>query len=989
MVKILQGGAQMNYDVDFNSKVDMNKHEARAEKAMDAVKRGDAFISQVKEDNDGNKHFFNVYGPTPDKLDHICNIFIDSSSLSSIFKAVAHGKLKSAEKKDINNQFEGSQTTIDYTDEPIMWVLKITKEKVYLDAYQRDEKKAFGDPAIENEWDKGDGVLQITEEKILEDNYLFYAMVFGKLRNHLEAEGLIDKLRELNKYSGAGILVSAIDEDNITARIVQGKSRPDLPCEMFLMGTVTCRPYLDEMIAGSRIAGLSMEDRIKAAENGDQDAMESLATAYLQGNETGQDLEKSFKWWKKLAEDGSVTAQYNTGLYYAKGCGVSRSFEKAAEWMQKAADNGDEEASNAVKAYKTADENLKKAHSGDAVAQAELSQLYMQMGNSLEQFGVDNDYEEAFKWAQKSANQGNVDGLYLLGLCYEHGRGTAVDYEKSNKAYESAAKKGHAPSQWNLACHYLRGFDGKIEEGLILAYQAADQGYELAINGLEESGNTVSKIKEFYEKPENVITLESTQYEGRADRCERIHEGDKLTYKIVKDKRGEDALELFYNYGSVGLVFKYAVGKIIALLKMNRIKLDITVQSCIPKSKRGARARIADVKLKMSLSEIKPETPEEKRARLEREQKEREALLERKRKERKAQLEKEREEREAQLEKEREEQEARKKAAEKMRKAYEERKRLEEETRKAEEEAKAKAEAAQKDWEEEVSKIKLIREDALTERLSAVEENRKNALAVAEEEKNNALFKCEKSIDETRKAISNMEEQLSALGFFAFGKKAELKKSIDAGKQKLQELETKKIDAVKEYEVRVSDINKKAATDSEDARPEIEKEYPIPDSPAEKERKKKEEEARLKAEEEARVRAEAQKRMEEAVLRREKSELDKLLSMWRNDSKRSPGDEEYLSRPNRDPSDFVDTVQIRLDIFDFYIRHEGQNLVTARNMITPLLEENHTLALGCVRDMSYEGYLEEYRGSNNVKTARLTPKGQKFLKDYHKFYGNK
>ena len=101
------------------------------------------------------------------------------------------------------------------------------------------------------------------------------------------------------------------------------------------MGTITCRPYLDEMIAGSQISGMTIEERIKAAENGDQDAMESLANSYLNGNETEQDFRKSFKWWKKLAEEGSAIAQFNTGLYLAKGLGVKRDFGKAVEWMEK------------------------------------------------------------------------------------------------------------------------------------------------------------------------------------------------------------------------------------------------------------------------------------------------------------------------------------------------------------------------------------------------------------------------------------------------------------------------------------------------------------------------------------------------------------------------------------------------------------------------------------------------------------------------------
>ena len=57
-------------------------------------------------------------------------------------------------------------------------------------------------------------------------------------------------------------------------------------------------------------------------------------------------------------------------MYYVKGCGVTRDFQKAAEWMKKAAENGDEDASEVAEMYGKATENLKKAESGDAAAQA-------------------------------------------------------------------------------------------------------------------------------------------------------------------------------------------------------------------------------------------------------------------------------------------------------------------------------------------------------------------------------------------------------------------------------------------------------------------------------------------------------------------------------------------------------------------------------------------------------------------------------------------
>lgn len=786
-------------NIEFNDKVDTNKREIKIEDAMDNVKAGNGAICQMKEMPDGTKRYFNVYGDVHDGWDHILNIFMDSSSFSPLIQAAVHGKLKKSERKE-NNEYKVSQTTIDYTDKAITWLFINTEEKIFLEAYQRDQKKGFYDPQIDEAWEKTNGSIEINGEKLKENKYLYYVFLFASLRNHLEAEGFIDQLRELNKYSGAGVLVSAEDEDHITCKIVQGKERPDLPCEVFLMGTITCRPYLDEILAGARISKMSFEDRIKEAEAGDTDAMEALAKAYLEGDDVPQDLEKSFYWWKKLAETGNAMAQFNTGLYYAKGCGVERDFTKAAEWMQRSAENGDEDAANAVKAYKAADDNLRKAQAGDVAAMAELAKLYTQMGDSLQQLDVDTDYQEAFRWAKESANQGNPEGMYVLALCYEHGRGAEYNSEEAIKAYKQAADKGHAPSQWNLACHYLRGFGDHVEEGLMLAYQAADQGYELAIKGLEQSGNTVEKLNDYYASEETRVSLEGTQYEGRADRCERIHSGDELTYKMAKDKMGKDALELFFRGGSVGLVYQHTVGKIIALLKLNRAKLKVTVRNCIPKSKRGTRARNADVTLNMILTEIKPETPEERAKRLAKEEADRKAAEEKRRQE-----------------------------AEERKKAEEEARRKAEEERKKREEALKKYNEEHDIWQSQCDALREKRDSYVVEKLA---EERKAIEDQIGKEKDTSVSSAQSIITEQSKRKDDAERLLGSLGMFKFGEKKTQKAIIEDAGNRISEAKAAIAKAEELYKSKKASVEVDARRKEGTFRNEAEKLYPFPAEPS-------------------------------------------------------------------------------------------------------------------------------------------------------------
>ena len=182
---------------------------------------------------------------------------------------------------------------------------------------------------------------------------------------------------------------------------------------------------------------LDIDEQIAAAEEGDEDAMEALAQIYLNGDEDQDiepDLVKCVYWLTKLAEIGNATAMFNLGLHYAKGYGVKRNFAKAIEWMEKAAEAGDEDAPETRDRYRKLANAEKKAASGDAQAQADLAHRLMELGTSLSQAGVGNDFTESVKWAKLASAQNNADAMWVLALAYEHGRGvrrnidTALSY---------------------------------------------------------------------------------------------------------------------------------------------------------------------------------------------------------------------------------------------------------------------------------------------------------------------------------------------------------------------------------------------------------------------------------------------------------------------------------------------------------------------------------------------------------------------------------
>jgi hypothetical protein len=57
--------------------------------------------------------------------------------------------------------------------------------------------------------------------------------------------------------------------------------------------------------------------------------------------------------------------------------------------------------------------------------------------------------EEMFRWAQKSASQGERDGFYRLAVCYRYGRGCERSVERAKENYLGAAELGRMLSMYS------------------------------------------------------------------------------------------------------------------------------------------------------------------------------------------------------------------------------------------------------------------------------------------------------------------------------------------------------------------------------------------------------------------------------------------------------------------------------------------------------------------------------------------------------------
>ena len=94
------------------------------------------------------------------------------------------------------------------------------------------------------------------------------------------------------------------------------------------------------------------------------------------------------------------------------------------------------------------------ADAGDADAQAFYA--FVLSASELE--------EEAVAYYQKSAAQGNLEGIYGLAGKFSQGEGVKKDQAQAWKLYHSAAAKGHQGSIIVIASAYMLGGYGLTEE---------------------------------------------------------------------------------------------------------------------------------------------------------------------------------------------------------------------------------------------------------------------------------------------------------------------------------------------------------------------------------------------------------------------------------------------------------------------------------------------------------------------------------------------
>jgi hypothetical protein len=105
--------------------------------------------------------------------------------------------------------------------------------------------------------------------------------------------------------------------------------------------------------------------------------------------------------------------------------------------------------------------------------------------------GVEQDLEEAARWYNLAALQGNPDGEFYLGRCYSRGDGVPKDDSKAAFWYRKSAMEGNPDAQFQLGQSYE--LHEGVEQSSVKAYMWLNLS---AINGNEKARESRDAIAE-------------------------------------------------------------------------------------------------------------------------------------------------------------------------------------------------------------------------------------------------------------------------------------------------------------------------------------------------------------------------------------------------------------------------------------------------------------------------------------------------------------
>ena len=182
-----------------------------------------------------------------------------------------------------------------------------------------------------------------------------------------------------------------------------------------------------------------------------------LGKIYYLGEETNQNYNEAFSYFKKSAKQNYAPAQNMLGIMYYNGYGVELNYNEAFTWFYKAANQGNDEA------------------------QYYLGMIYYN-GDLIYNGGYISDFKKAFYWLTKSANQGNVYAKEQLKKMYCSGVGLKIYDEDIINMYRKVAEQGNDEALHNLYNYFCN--QDWYDDAISLLKKATETGCIFAMNEL-------------------------------------------------------------------------------------------------------------------------------------------------------------------------------------------------------------------------------------------------------------------------------------------------------------------------------------------------------------------------------------------------------------------------------------------------------------------------------------------------------------------------